>query len=121
MEKKRKQITLYLYTRCENEVSDIDHTVVRTYKKELAEIYFLDEGKEGFRYNVCWDGYAWSEPTFETEMEALRFICEVTGLKEQYETIRLRYGFRYGDYTNSEWGAVTWRDDIEQLNLAQAA
>lgn len=108
---KRKQITLYVNTK-KYWYGDIDHTQVKTYKEAIADIYLIDEGNsDGFRYSVLWNRLLWSEETFSTEIEAIRFICRMRNLYAKYETILLRYG----NYTNSEQGAITWKENIIKL------
>ena len=100
--KKRKQITVYLNSKDD---SRGDRTHLTTYKHGLADIYFLeDEDCKGFHYYINWGrlGYDWDENCFDTELEAIRYVCDKR-LFGKYENVRLRYGL----YWNSERGAVT--------------
>lgn len=110
---KRKQITVYLNTK-DFGGDDIAHTEVSTYKRSLADIYFLeDEDGKDFHYCIHWGNQAWDENMFEEELDAVRYVCREEGLCDKYGRIRLRLGY----YANSDAGAITWRDDIENLNL----
>ena len=112
----KRQITVYINTK-DNGGDDLQHTEVKTYHETLASIYFLeDEDGHGFHYCIAW---GWEPATFDakvfdTELEALRYVCHRSGLADKYDYIRLRQGY----YANSEAGAITYRDNIECINLA---
>jgi hypothetical protein len=114
---KRKHLTLYVESK--EDCGGTSYTLVKTYKEEIAAIYFLeDEDCTGFYYYITYNIDVYSpcffEEKFETELEAIRFICEQEGLTKKYKNLKVRLR----GYWNSEVGAITYRDNIETLNLA---
>lgn len=97
---KRKQITVYL-----NSIDDSqgDRTCLTTYKETLADIHFLeDEDGKDFHYYIDWCDGSWDERHFDKELDAIKYVCKNL-FSDKYENVRLRYG----NYWNSERGAVT--------------
>lgn len=108
---KRKQITIRIESREDRD--QLTYTRVSIYNSHLADIYFLEE-REGYRYCIDYGFGCWDREHFETELEAVRRIVGHYGLKGSYQNIPVRMGY----YCNSESGAITWRDNIESVNLA---
>jgi hypothetical protein len=104
---KRKEITVYLNSRD-------GATVLSTYKRELAEIYFLeDDDCKGFSYHIHYGSSCWDEKTFKNEIDAVKYICKGL-LDSKYDSIRLRYG----NYSNSEVGFVRgWENGVIRFDL----
>lgn len=98
----KKQLTIYIESKdCGGD--DICHTDVKTYKRTLASIYFLeDEDGQDFHYNICWGNGAWDEEQFKEELDAVRYVCKECGLLDEYKSLPLRYGY----YCNSEAGFI---------------
>ena len=46
-------------------------------------------------------------------MDAIKFLSEYYTLAQRYKNIYLKQGY----YSNSECGAITYRDNIESINL----
>lgn len=114
---KRKHLTIYIESK--DDCGGTSYTLVKTYKEEIAAIYFLeDEDCNGFYYYITYDYDLYSpvflEEKFDTELEAIKFICKKECLTEKYENLKVKLGL----YWNSEVGAILYRDDIETLNLA---
>lgn len=114
---KRKHLTIYIESK--DDCGGTSYTLVKTYKEEIAAIYFLeDENCTDFYYYITYNIDVYSpcflEEKFKTEIDAIRFICRKEGLTEKYENLKLRLG----TYWNSEVGAITYEDNIETLNLA---
>lgn len=93
----------------------IDYTDVRCAKGILGGIYFLEDDDYHFRYSVQKANGWWYNKTFETELEAVRYLVQNSFLKNwNYDVITVKLS----DYWNSERGAITFRDRIESVNLA---
>lgn len=92
-------------------------TLVKCAKGILGGIYFLEkEDMSGFAYHIQkQDGY-WYNETFETELAAIRYLVQNSFLMNWgYKRIKLSLGW----YENCEDGAITYRDNIENINLAK--
>jgi len=108
-----KKLTITLESR-DGRGDDISHTDVTTYKNTLASIYFLeDEDGKDLHYCIQWNGYAWDEETFKTELEAVHHVCKQCGLMDKYDHLPLRYGM----YWNSEEGFVKFDREIDLCTL----
>ena len=91
----------------------IDYTHVTCAKGILGGIYFLEDDDYHFRYSIqkSW----WYEKTFETELEAIRYLVQDSFLMNwNYDIIGIKLGY----YSNSERGAITYRDNIQHINFA---
>lgn len=111
---KRPQITLRI-----SSVEEHDgycYTQVKARNRGfLGAIHFLeDEDGHGFYYNIELPSGWWLEKTFDTELEAIRHLASVNKLSDMYRNIYLRMGY----YCNSERGAITYHDNIQNINLA---
>jgi hypothetical protein len=106
---KRKKITVMVESK--DDAFGTPRTIVRTYNQVLGEIYFLEDDNYDFKYFVvkyC-NPTSFYEESFDTELEAVKFICQEEGLTGKYESIPLRYGF----YANSESGAISFQKPID--------
>lgn len=105
---KKRQITL--------NVSSLDECTQVKASAEgiLGNIYFL-ESKDcrDFFYYVQLPNSWWIEKEFNTELDAIKFLADYYTLPKKYKNIFLKQGY----YTNSERGAITYRDNIESINL----
>jgi hypothetical protein len=110
---KRKQITVRIESREDHD--EITYTRVSIYNSHLADIYFLEE-PEGYRYCIDYGYGCWDRETYETELDAVRRVVRHYGLNGSYHNIPVRMGY----YCNSESGAITYRDNIQAVNLAAA-
>lgn len=88
--------TIYLETRTESDGSPF--TRVRTYNKRLACIYYLDSGRNGFKYCIQYQSGWWCNEEFDTEREAVNHIAR------HFDIDIFQLNMR--DYWNSEWGAI---------------
>lgn len=93
----------------------IDYTHVSCAKGILGGIYFLEDDDYHFRYSIQMTNGWWYDKTFETELEAVRYLVKNSFLMNwNYDVISIKLGF----YSNSERGAITFRDNIQNINLA---
>ena len=93
----------------------IDYTHVSCAKGILGGIYFLEDDDYHFRYSIQKSNGWWYEKTFETELEAIRYLVQDSFLMNwNYDIIGIKLGY----YSNSERGAITYRDNIQNINLA---
>lgn len=97
---------------------DFPFTLVRCAKGILGGIYFLEkEDMSGFAYHIQMQNGYWYIDTFETELDAIKYLVQNSFLMNWgYKMIKLTL---WG-YENSESGAITYRDNIENINLAIA-
>lgn len=108
MMKRNRQITLH--------ISSLDDcTQVKTRAEgTLGNIYYLESDKcSDFFYYIQLPNSGWIDKKFETEMDAIKFLSEYYTLAQRYKNIYLKQGY----YSNSECGAITYRDNIESINL----
>lgn len=111
MAKKRTQ---QVYVRTDSD-QGVDYTLVSCRKGVLGGIYFLEDDNYNWRYNIQKANGWWYNETFETELEAIRYLVKNSFLMNWgYDVISIKLGY----YTNSESGAITYRDNIQAVNLA---
>lgn len=93
----------------------IDYTDVSCAKGLLGGIYFLEDDDFHFRYSIQKPNGWWYVKSFETELEAVCYLVQDSFLMNwNYDVISIKLS----DYWNSERGAITYRDNVESINLA---
>lgn len=108
MMKRNRQITLH--------ISSLDDcTQVKTRAEgTLGNIYYLESDKcSDFFYYIQLPNSGWIDKEFETEMDAIKFLSEYYTLAQRYKNIYLKQDY----YSNSECGAITYRDNIDSINM----
>lgn len=105
---KNKQITL--------QISSLEDCTQVKAKGEgyLGNIYFLEsENGRGYFYNIQLPNSGWIEKEFDTELDAIKYLTDYYTIPQRYNNVYLKLGY----YSNSEVGAITYRDNIESLDL----
>lgn len=108
----KNKIQILLTTEYDEE---IPFTLVFCEKGVIGGIYFIEkEDCSGFAYHIQNKNGWWYEKTFEKELDAIRFMVQNSFLMNfDYKVISVKLS----DYWNSERGAITYRDNIESVNL----
>ncbi len=109
-----KKTRMGVYVRTASD-QGFDYTLVSCRRGMLGGIYFLEDDDFHFRYSIQRPDGWWYSKTFERELEAIKYMVQNSFLMNwHYDELYIRMG----DYTNCESGAITWRDNIESINLA---
>ena len=106
----KRKIQVRLRTKMDN---GVHYTEVKCSKGIIGAIYYLEDDESLWKYAIQnKDGY-WYRTTYETELEAVRYLVQNSFLMNwDYDIISIKLS----DYCNSEDGAIT--EDVDNINLA---
>lgn len=106
----KRKIQVRLKTKLDN---GVHYTEVKCAKGILGAVYYLEDDEYLWTYTIQTKDGHWYMTTFETEIEAIRYLVQNSFLMNLgYDTISIKLS----DYWNSEHGAIT--ENIESINLA---